>query len=149
LEQVVELTDGIPAIFRTSKVELARSLEEAKSSLSKLSAFLTVVLFSVGILNFINTMSVSILDRQREFAAMKAVGASGRQVRDLITWEGIWYFVFTLALSVTAGTGADYLIFRVVREHLGFGRIKENEAADEFHFLRGVLRYTLPSIGAN
>ena len=103
MEQVVELTDGIPAIFRTSKVELARSLEEAKSSLSKLSAFLTVVLFTVGILNFINTMSVSILDRQREFAAMKAVGASGRQVRDLITWEGIWYFVFTLALSVTAG----------------------------------------------
>ena len=102
---MVELTDGIPAIFRTSKVELARSLEEAKSSLSKLSAFLTVVLFTVGILNFINTMSVSILDRQREFAAMKAVGASGRQVRDLITWEGIWYFVFTLALSVTADRG--------------------------------------------
>ena len=48
MEQVVELTDGIPAIFRTSKVELARSLEEAKSSLSKLSAFLTVVLFTVG-----------------------------------------------------------------------------------------------------
>ena len=146
---MIELTDGIPAIFRTSKVELARSLEEAKSSLSKLSAFLTVVLFTVGILNFINTMSVSILDRQREFAAMEAVGASGRQGRDLITWEGIWYFVFTLALSVTAGTGADYLIFLVVREHLGFGRIKENEAADEFHFLRGVLRYTLHSIGAN
>lgn len=147
LEQVVELTDGIPAISRTSKVELARSLEEAKSSLSKLSAFLTVVLFTVGILNFINTMSVSILDRQREFAAMEAVGASGRQVRDLITWEGIWYFVFTLVLSVTAGTGADYLIFRVVREHLGFGRFCYPAVpAAVYMLLSFVLCMTIPAV---
>lgn len=147
LEQVIELTDGIPAISRTSKVELARSLEEAKSSLSKLSAFLTVVLFTVGILNFINTMSVSILDRQREFAAMEAVGASGRQVRDLITWEGIWYFVFTLALSVTAGTGADYLIFRVVREHLGFGRFCYPAVpAAVYMLLSFVLCMTIPAV---
>lgn len=147
LEQVIELTDGIPAISRTSKVELARSLEEAKSSLSKLSAFLTVVLFTVGILNFINTMSVSILDRQREFAAMEAVGASGRQVRDLIAWEGIWYFVFTLALSVTAGTGADYLIFRVVREHLGFGRFCYPAVpAAVYMLLSFVLCMTIPAV---
>lgn len=147
LEQVIELTDGIPAISRTSKVELARSLEEAKSSLSKLSAFLTVVLFTVGILNFINTMSVSILDRQREFAAMEAVGASGRQVRDLITWEGIWYFVFTLALSVTAGTGADYLIFRVVLEHLGFGRFCYPAVpAAVYMLLSFVLCMTIPAV---
>lgn len=147
LEQVIELTDGIPAISRTSKVELARSLEEAKSSLSKLSAFLTVVLFTVGILNFINTMSVSILDRQREFAAMEAVGASGRQVRDLITWEGIWYFVFTLALSVTAGTRADYLIFRVVREHLGFGRFCYPAVpAAVYMLLSFVLCMTIPAV---
>lgn len=147
LEQVIELTDGIPAISRTSKVELARSLEEAKSSLSKLSAFLTVVLFTVGILNFINTMSVSILDRQREFAAMEAVGASGRQVRDLITWEGIWYFLFTLALSVTTGTGADYLIFRVVREHLGFGRFCYPAVpAAVYMLLSFVLCMTIPAV---
>ncbi len=147
LEQVIELTNDIPAISRTSKVELARSLDEAKSSLSKLSAFLTVVLFTVGILNFINTMSVSILDRQREFAAMEAVGAAGRQVRDLITWEGIWYFVFTLVLSVTAGTGADYLIFRMVREHLGFGRFCYPAVpAAVYMLLSLVLCMTIPAV---
>lgn len=124
LNQAAELTEGIPAISRTSKVELARSLEETKGALSKLSAFLTIVLFTVGILNFINTMSVSILGRQREFAAMEAVGASRKQMQRLTTWEGIWYFLLTLALSVTLGSGADFLIFHVVRENVGFGTFR-------------------------
>lgn len=124
LNQAAELTEGIPAIVRTSKVELARSLEETKGALSKLSAFLTIVLFTVGILNFINTMSVSILGRQREFAAMEAVGASRKQMQRLTTWEGIWYFLLTLALSVTLGSGADFLIFHVVRENVGFGTFR-------------------------
>ncbi len=121
LNQAAELTEDIPAISRTSKFELARSLEETKSALSKLSAFLTIVLFTVGILNFINTMSVSILGRQREFATMEAVGASKKQMRKLIAWEGIWYFLLTLALSVTLGSGVDFLIFHVIRENVGFG----------------------------
>ncbi len=124
LNQAAELTEDIPAISRTSKVELARSLEETKGALSKLSAFLTIVLFTVGILNFINTMSVSILGRQREFAAMEAVGASRKQMQRLTTWEGIWYFLLTLALSVTLGSGADFLIFHVVRENVGFGTFR-------------------------
>ena len=124
LNQAAELTEGIPAISRTSKVELARSLEETRGALSKLSAFLTIVLFTVGILNFINTMSVSILGRAREFATMEAVGASRKQIKKLITWEGIWYFLLTLALSVTLGSGADFLIFHVVRENIGFGTFR-------------------------
>jgi len=124
LNQAAELTEDIPAISRTSKVELAKSLEETKGALSKLSAFLTIVLFTVGILNFINTMSVSILGRQREFATMEAVGASKKQMQKLTTWEGIWYFLLTLALSVTLGSGADFLIFHVVRENVGFGTFR-------------------------
>lgn len=124
LNQAAELTEDIPAISRTSKVELAKSLEETKGALSKLSAFLTIVLFTVGILNFINTMSVSILGRQREFATMEAVGASKKQMQKLIAWEGIWYFLLTLALSVTLGSGADFLIFHVVRENVGFGTFR-------------------------
>ena len=124
LNQAAELTEDIPAISRTSKVELAKSLEETKGALSKLSAFLTIVLFTVGILNFINTMSVSILGRQREFATMEAVGASKKQMQKLTTWEGIWYFLLTLALSVTLGSGADFLIFHVVRENAGFGTFR-------------------------
>mgnify|MGYP002509434651 CR=1 FL=1 len=121
LDRVMSLTEYIPAISRTSKIELAESLAEAKSSLSKLSAFLTIVLFSIGILNFINTMSANILNRQKEFAAMEAVGATQRQVRQLIVWEGFWYFASTMFLSLTVGSAADVLLFGAIQNSLGFG----------------------------
>ncbi len=121
LNQVKSLTEHIPAISRTSKIELAESLAEAKSSLSKLSAFLTIVLFSIGILNFINTMSANILNRQKEFASMEAVGATRRQVRGMIVWEGLWYFASTMALALTVGSAADVLLFAAIQNTLGFG----------------------------
>ena len=121
LDQVMLLTEKIPAISRTSKIELAESLAEAKNSLSKLSAFLTIVLFSIGILNFTNTMSANILNRQKEFAAMEAIGATKRQVRRLIVWEGFWYFALTMLLSLTIGSAADVFLFHVIQGSLGFG----------------------------
>lgn len=121
LDQVMSLTERIPAISRTSKIELAQSLAEAKDSLSKLSIFLTVVLFSIGILNFINTMSANVLNRQREFAAMEAVGATKRQVCQLVVWEGFWYFVSTMILVLTFGSVADVLLFGLIQNSLEFG----------------------------
>lgn len=121
LDQVMSLTEHVPGISRTSRIELVESLTEAKSSLSKLSTFLTVVLFSIGILNFINTMSANILNRQREFAAMEAVGATKRQVRQLIVWEGFWYFASTMILVLTLGSVADFLLFSIIQDSLEFG----------------------------
>ena len=69
-------------------------------------------------------ISNKVIDRYREFATMEAVGASKKQMQRLTTWEGIWYFLLTLTLSVTLGSGADFLIFHVVREHAGFGTFR-------------------------
>lgn len=121
LDQVKSLTEHTPAISRTSKIELSESLAEAKSSLSRLSAFLTIVLFSIGILNFINTMSANILNRQKEFATMESIGATRRQVRRMIVWEGFWYFASTMFLSLTVGSAADILLFAAIQSSLGFG----------------------------
>ena len=42
----------------------------------------------------------------------------------LIGWEGLWYFALTLALSATLGTVADLLIFRIIKNSLGFGSFR-------------------------
>lgn len=52
---------------------------------------------------------------------MEAIGATKRQVKQLIVWEGFWYFASTMILSLTIGSAADYFLFTVVRNTLQFG----------------------------
>ena len=66
-------------------------------------------------------MSANILNRQKEFAAMESVGATRRQVRRMIVWEGFWYFATTMFLSLTVGSAADVLLFAMIQNSLGFG----------------------------
>ncbi len=121
LRDVIALTGNVPAISRTSKIELAESLAEYKRALSGISAFLTVVLFTIGILNFVNTMSMNILSRQKELATMEAIGATKKQVYTIVTWEGLWYCILTSGLTITVGSAADFMIFNIAKENLGFG----------------------------
>ncbi len=52
---------------------------------------------------------------------MEAIGATKRQVRRLIVWEGFWYFALTMLLSLTIGSAADVFLFHVIQGSLGFG----------------------------
>lgn len=52
---------------------------------------------------------------------MEAIGATKRQVCTIVTWEGLWYFILTLGLTITVGSAADFMIFNIVKENLGFG----------------------------
>lgn len=52
---------------------------------------------------------------------MEAIGATKKQVCTIVTWEGLWYFIFTLLLTFTVGSAADLLIFNIVKANIGFG----------------------------
>lgn len=45
----------------------------------------------VGILNFINAIMTGILARQREFAVLQAVGMTGKQLKKMLIYEGLFY----------------------------------------------------------
>lgn len=50
---------------------------------------LCAVLALIGILNFINSMMTSILSRYREIAMLQSVGMTGRQVKNMLIYEGL------------------------------------------------------------
>ena len=78
---------------------------------------LSLILALIGILNFINAVVTGVFARQREFAAMQAVGMTGRQLTAMLIWEGIFYAVFTAVFSVLAGSLiGEYVVKAVVGE---------------------------------
>ena len=69
-----------------------------------LLAFAGVALF-VGAFIIANTFSIVVAQRQREFALLRAVGASGRQVRLAVLLEGLLVGVVAATVGLFVGVG--------------------------------------------
>ena len=65
-----------------------------------LGGLLCAIIGVVGILNFFNAMMTAILARSREFAVLQSVGMTGRQLEEMLLWEGLLY---TLGSGLISG----------------------------------------------
>lgn len=69
-----------------------------------IGGMLCFILAVIGILNFINTMAASILSRRKEFAMLEAVGMTGKQLKYMLCFEGIYYAGITIVISMVLGS---------------------------------------------
>lgn len=97
LEEYCENTD--PDLTFSSKESVLKEFESFRNMISTVGILLSGVLALIGILNFINTMVTSILSRRREFAMIEATGMTGRQLQEMLMWEGGYYAIFTVAAA--------------------------------------------------
>jgi putative ABC transport system permease protein len=61
---------------------------------------IAIVLAAVGLLGLASTMSTSVIERTREFAVMKAVGATPGAVRRIVISEGVMTVTLSLAAAI-------------------------------------------------
>jgi len=97
-----------------SRLEARRAVEDERMLMLVLGGGLSGILALIAIFNFINVMSVGLLVRRREFAALESVGMSKKQLRALVLGEGIIYWMVTLGLSATVGTGLTYWLMSLM-----------------------------------
>mgnify|MGYP002514716783 CR=1 FL=1 len=81
---------------------------------------LSFVLALIGILNFINSIVTGILARKKELAMMEAVGMTGKQMKGMLAWEGIFYIVLTSVFSVVSGSLLSWIVLKKVAEGMWF-----------------------------
>ncbi len=72
---------------------------------------IALVLGLIGILNFVNVMSVGVLVRKRELATLEAMGMTRRQLRKMLLCEGIGYAVISLLSVLILGSAVTYGVF--------------------------------------
>jgi putative ABC transport system permease protein len=97
-----------------SAYEAQKDAEEAQFTMFVLGVTISGILALIGLFNFINLITVGLLTRKREFAALESVGMSKKQMRLMLRWEGAIYWIVTIAAQVTVGTGMAYVLFRLV-----------------------------------
>ena len=117
LKQIIGSDDEISL---TSKMESMEELNSAKMVLLVLGGGVALVIALIGVLNFVNVMSVSIMVRKRELATLESIGMCRKQIRKLLIYEGLGYAVITLLCVLSAGNAATYGIFKLFQQQASF-----------------------------
>ncbi|WP_039790983.1 ABC transporter permease, partial [Paenibacillus riograndensis] len=66
------------------------------------------VIVLIAFLNIINTVSTNLILRTNEFATLKAIGMTQKEVRKMIILEGVFYGLFSAVIGIILGTALDY-----------------------------------------
>ncbi len=75
--------------------------------------FIAVVIALLGI---VNTLLTSVLERQREMATIRAIGASAGQISRLVLWEGLYLGLLGACLGVVGGVALSFLLIHVINK---------------------------------
>lgn len=93
---------------------LDEELQIGSSTINLIKYPLYALLIMVAVISFtnlINTMLTSIVTRKRELGILQAIGLSDRQLKKMLSLEGLIFTAGTLLISVTLGNLFGYLIY--------------------------------------
>ena len=98
-------------VFRES---LVQQYEAETRSSAVMGYAISVIIALVGVLNFVNSMVTAIISRKQEFAMIQSIGMTKRQLRSMLTFEGLYYAGLTLAASYLCGSIVVGVIVRAI-----------------------------------
>ncbi len=111
LENIISTTAEYNLYIRT---EIIQGFKEDMMSMSIIGNSVSAFLLAIGILNFINIMMTGIYSRRREFAVMQSIGVTTKQIRKLLSFEGIYYALMTTVLILTLGSGILFAEAKII-----------------------------------
>ena len=113
-------TNTDTALDYLSKVTLRRTFDGMINMYRLVGGALCAILALIGILNFINSMTTSILSRYREIAMLQSIGMTGRQVKQMLIYEGIGYSILGLLGSLILSVIASLTVVRMMGAELTY-----------------------------
>ena len=113
-------TNTDTALDYLSKVTLRQTFDGMINMYRLVGGALCAILALIGILNFINSMTTSILSRYREIAMLQSIGMTGRQVKQMLIYEGIGYSILGLLGSLILSVIASLTVVRMMGAELTY-----------------------------
>ena len=89
-----------PKFDYESKATYLAEFESFRSMFLLLGGALSFIVGLVGILNFFNAILTGIITRKREFAMLQSVGMTGKQLKTMLVYEGLFYALGAGLLSL-------------------------------------------------
>lgn len=99
-----------------SKSEITEEFNKSQMVMNILGGGISIILILIGILNFINIMITGINVRLKELAVMESIGMTKKQIKKMLTFEGLYYAGITTALILTLGMAIIYGIAQMTMQ---------------------------------
>ena len=99
----------------TSILTMKATVSSVKNVVLLIGGVIGAVFALVGLINFINLVMTNIIIRRHEFATMQSIGMTGKQLRRLTVYEGIYYAV---GADIIGGAVAAILAVTVLKSAL-------------------------------
>ncbi|RMH03414.1 MAG: ABC transporter permease [Nitrospirae bacterium] len=96
--------------------ELRREILDIFDRTFRVTYGLELIALVVGMLGIVNTLLTSLWDRQREFATLRAIGASAAQIRRLVFAESLLLALLGCLLGLLGGTLLAGLLLGVINK---------------------------------
>ena len=86
-----------------SRLTAEEEFKETQNSYNAVGIVVSVILGVIGILNLINVILTGVIARQREFASMRSIGMTKKQLQKLMIYEGMIYAVLAGVIGILLG----------------------------------------------
>lgn len=103
-----------PLVIRNH--ELRQEILEIFDRSFILTYVLEAIAVLVAMLGIVNTLVTAVMERRREFALLRAIGASTRQVEHLVLWEAAYLGLIGAVLGVAGGLLLALLLIHVINK---------------------------------
>jgi putative ABC transport system permease protein len=108
-----------PVVIRNR--ELRREILDIFDRTFILTYVLEIIAVLVAVLGIVNTLVTAVLERRRELATLQAIGASTKQVEQLVLWEAIFLGLIGAVLGVIGGLALAWILIVVInRQSFGW-----------------------------
>jgi putative ABC transport system permease protein len=103
-------------IITISNGELKQEILDIFDRTFRVTYVLEIIALSVAVLGIMNTLLTAILERRRELATLRAIGASSRQIQGLIVWESCYLAGLGAAVGILVGIALSVVLITVINK---------------------------------
>ena len=103
------------SVAYTSTKLLKEQLDSVRSMILVIGGLIGCIMAFAGLINFANMIITNIITRRHEFATMQSIGMTGKQLRRLMVYEGIYY---AAGADIIGGAVAAILAVTVLKSAL-------------------------------
>ncbi len=103
-----------------SKMTFRSQFEGFVNGILVLGVSISVILGTIGFMNFINVIYSSIYDRKRELAVMQSMGMDFGQIYGMLSAEGGYYMLASWLGGIAVGLPLEYFVISALRSEMKF-----------------------------